>query len=141
MENVGKDKQKSFQDFFFFYKANGLLLDFKFEKPKQDFGNCSGTNKIISSLIIIFSVSSRNNNMDLTLKCLNSQVIDALLDIERIPRKPQYTMAPEIPLVLESCEFENLKFTCPSGNESCLSILLITTLPSEMIHKTSFLCI
>ncbi|PON48963.1 Pseudouridine synthase [Parasponia andersonii] len=41
-------------------------------------------------------------------------VIDALLDIERSPRKPQYNMAPEIPLVLQSCEFENLKFTCSS---------------------------
>ncbi|KAJ0024792.1 hypothetical protein Pint_07845 [Pistacia integerrima] len=36
----------------------------------------------------------------------------ALLDIERTPRKPQYIMAPEVPLVLRSCEFESLKFTC-----------------------------
>ncbi|XP_031275559.1 tRNA pseudouridine(38/39) synthase isoform X2 [Pistacia vera] len=42
----------------------------------------------------------------------SDEVIDALLDIERTPRKPQYIMAPEIPLVLRSCEFESLKFTC-----------------------------
>ncbi|KAL3619776.1 hypothetical protein CASFOL_034688 [Castilleja foliolosa] len=41
-------------------------------------------------------------------------VIDELLDIDRTPRKPQYTMAPEIPLVLRSCEFEGLKFKCSS---------------------------
>ncbi|KAL6578290.1 hypothetical protein OROMI_010618 [Orobanche minor] len=41
-------------------------------------------------------------------------VIDELLDIERTPRKPQYTMASEIPLVLRSCEFEGLKFKCSS---------------------------
>ncbi|KAK9269832.1 hypothetical protein L1049_025405 [Liquidambar formosana] len=38
-------------------------------------------------------------------------VIDALLDTDRTPRKPQYIMAPEIPLVLQACEFEGLKFT------------------------------
>ncbi|KAF6175603.1 hypothetical protein GIB67_022605 [Kingdonia uniflora] len=39
-------------------------------------------------------------------------VIDALLDTNRTPRKPQYTMAPELPLVLQSCNFESLRFTC-----------------------------
>ncbi|XP_021596339.1 tRNA pseudouridine(38/39) synthase isoform X2 [Manihot esculenta] len=39
-------------------------------------------------------------------------VIDVLLDIDRTTRKPQYPMAPEIPLVLHSCEFGGLKFTC-----------------------------
>ncbi|KAK9216409.1 hypothetical protein WN944_008418 [Citrus x changshan-huyou] len=39
-------------------------------------------------------------------------VIESLLDTNGIPRKPQYNMAPEIPLVLQSCEFEGLKFTC-----------------------------
>ncbi|GMN60575.1 hypothetical protein TIFTF001_029655 [Ficus carica] len=41
-------------------------------------------------------------------------VIDTLLDTDKTPRKPQYSMAPEIPLVLRSCEFENLKFNCLS---------------------------
>ncbi|KAG7942885.1 hypothetical protein I3843_15G010100 [Carya illinoinensis] len=39
-------------------------------------------------------------------------VIDTLLDTEKTPRKPQYTMAPELPLVLHSCEFESIKFIC-----------------------------
>ncbi|KAF4377160.1 hypothetical protein G4B88_009152 [Cannabis sativa] len=47
-------------------------------------------------------------------------VIDTLLDVDRIPRKPQYLMAPEIPLVLHSCEFEDLKFIC-SSDKSMLS--------------------
>lgn len=42
-------------------------------------------------------------------------MIDELLDVGRTPRKPQYIMAPEIPLVLRSCEFEGLKFMCSSG--------------------------
>ncbi|KAL2471690.1 Pseudouridine synthase family protein [Abeliophyllum distichum] len=47
-------------------------------------------------------------------------VIDVLLDIERTPRKPQYKMAPEIPLVLQSCEFEGLKFSCSSEARQAL---------------------
>ncbi|CAN4122161.1 unnamed protein product [Withania somnifera] len=48
-------------------------------------------------------------------------VIDALLDIERTPRKPQFLMAPEIPLVLQSCEFEGLKFICSSDTKQALN--------------------
>ncbi|XP_052189501.1 uncharacterized protein LOC127799479 [Diospyros lotus] len=47
-------------------------------------------------------------------------VIDTLLDIERTPRKPQYIMAPEIPLVLQSCEFEGLRFMCSSDARQAL---------------------
>ncbi|CAK9174175.1 unnamed protein product [Ilex paraguariensis] len=47
-------------------------------------------------------------------------VIDSLLDIARTPRKPQYPMAPEIPLVLQSCEFEDLKFMCSSDAKQAL---------------------
>ncbi|KAG5544706.1 hypothetical protein RHGRI_017227 [Rhododendron griersonianum] len=39
-------------------------------------------------------------------------VVDALLDVDRTPRKPQYRIAPEIPLVLQSCKFEGLRFMC-----------------------------
>ncbi|XP_024033017.1 tRNA pseudouridine(38/39) synthase isoform X2 [Morus notabilis] len=46
------------------------------------------------------------------------EVIDVLLDTDRTRRKPQYTMAPEIPLVLHSCEFENLKFNCSSAGQA-----------------------
>ncbi|XP_068317074.1 uncharacterized protein [Pyrus communis] len=51
-------------------------------------------------------------------------VVDALLDTSRTPRKPQYTMAPEIPLVLQSCEFEGLKFTCSSDAGQALRVHL-----------------
>ncbi|KAK4387790.1 tRNA pseudouridine(38/39) synthase [Sesamum angolense] len=47
-------------------------------------------------------------------------VIDELLDVERMPRKPQYTMAPEIPLVLQSCVFEGLNFRCSSDARQAL---------------------
>ncbi|XP_043698137.1 tRNA pseudouridine(38/39) synthase isoform X1 [Telopea speciosissima] len=39
-------------------------------------------------------------------------VIDILLDTSKTPRKPQYTMAPELPLILYSCEFRDLSFVC-----------------------------
>lgn len=49
------------------------------------------------------------------------QIIDVLLDIGKTPRKPQYNMAPDLPLILRSCEFEDINFICSSGNFiSCL---------------------
>ncbi|KAL1219669.1 hypothetical protein V5N11_032318 [Cardamine amara subsp. amara] len=42
-------------------------------------------------------------------------VIDTLLDTTKTPRKPQYLLASEIPLVLRTCEFENVNFICSSG--------------------------
>lgn len=50
---------------------------------------------------------------------LNLQIIGVLLNTDGMQRKPQYTMAPEIPLVLQSCQFEGLRFICSSG--SCTS--------------------
>jgi len=38
------------------------------------------------------------------------QVVSALLDVERTPLKPQYEMAPELPLVLYDCGFEDVRF-------------------------------
>ncbi|XP_071625269.1 tRNA pseudouridine(38/39) synthase [Heliangelus exortis] len=38
------------------------------------------------------------------------EIIDQLLDVEKNPRKPQYSMAVEFPLVLYDCEFENLQW-------------------------------
>ncbi|NXE16936.1 PUS3 synthase, partial [Lophotis ruficrista] len=38
------------------------------------------------------------------------EIIDELLDVEKNPRKPQYSMAAEFPLVLYDCEFENLQW-------------------------------
>ncbi|TYI39102.1 hypothetical protein ES332_A02G075700v1 [Gossypium tomentosum] len=51
-------------------------------------------------------------------------VIDILLDIEKTPRKPQYAMAPETPLILQSCEFEDVKFICSSDSGQALRIHL-----------------
>ncbi|NXX99310.1 PUS3 synthase, partial [Centropus bengalensis] len=38
------------------------------------------------------------------------EVIDELLDVEKNPQKPQYSMAVEFPLVLHNCEFENVQW-------------------------------
>ncbi|KAM6334552.1 tRNA pseudouridine(38/39) synthase [Alca torda] len=38
------------------------------------------------------------------------EIIDELLDVEKNPRKPQYSMAVEFPLVLYDCAFENLQW-------------------------------
>ncbi|XP_067883335.1 tRNA pseudouridine(38/39) synthase [Heterodontus francisci] len=38
------------------------------------------------------------------------EVIDELLDVERNPRKPQYSMAVDYPLVLYDCAYENLEW-------------------------------
>uniref|UniRef100_A0A8C9BWZ8 tRNA pseudouridine synthase n=1 Tax=Phocoena sinus TaxID=42100 RepID=A0A8C9BWZ8_PHOSS len=38
------------------------------------------------------------------------EVIDELLNIEKNPQKPQYSMAVEFPLVLYDCKFENIKW-------------------------------
>nr|XP_028563226.1 tRNA pseudouridine(38/39) synthase [Podarcis muralis]XP_028563227.1 tRNA pseudouridine(38/39) synthase [Podarcis muralis] len=38
------------------------------------------------------------------------EIIDVLLDVENNPRKPQYSMAVEFPLVLYDCEFENIQW-------------------------------
>ncbi|KAL4559073.1 hypothetical protein LXL04_031206 [Taraxacum kok-saghyz] len=52
------------------------------------------------------------------------QVLDALLDVEKTPRKPQYKMAPEIPLLLTSCEFEGVTFICSSDSRRALQLHL-----------------
>ncbi|XP_060679018.1 tRNA pseudouridine(38/39) synthase [Hemiscyllium ocellatum] len=38
------------------------------------------------------------------------EVIDQLLDVDRNPRKPQYSMAVDYPLVLYDCAYENLEW-------------------------------
>lgn len=53
------------------------------------------------------------------------QVIDTLLDTTKTPRKPQYLLASEIPLVLRTCEFENVDFICSPGNKSDRNILAV----------------
>ncbi|GAB2270254.1 hypothetical protein Dimus_005159 [Dionaea muscipula] len=60
-------------------------------------------------------------------------VISELLDIEMTNRKPQYTMASELPLVLQSCEFDCLQFmstsdarqaVCEHLDNECRSLIL-----------------
>lgn len=47
-------------------------------------------------------------------------VVDALLDVDSTPRKPQYRIAPEVPLVLQSCKFEGLRFMCSTDARQAL---------------------
>ncbi|XP_051126606.1 uncharacterized protein LOC127248357 isoform X2 [Andrographis paniculata] len=73
-------------------------------------------------------------------------VIDELLDVDKTPRKPQYTMAPETPLVLHSCEFEGLKFMCSSDarkalcthfNKECRDYKLQAAIFDEALQSSS----
>lgn len=43
------------------------------------------------------------------------EIIDELLDVEKHPRKPQYTMAREYPLVLFDCEYEDVNWIYEEG--------------------------
>uniref|UniRef100_A0A8C7EFL4 tRNA pseudouridine(38/39) synthase n=1 Tax=Nothoprocta perdicaria TaxID=30464 RepID=A0A8C7EFL4_NOTPE len=43
------------------------------------------------------------------------EIIDELLDVEKNPRKPQYSMAVEFPLVLYECHFENVRWLYDSA--------------------------
>ena len=46
-------------------------------------------------------------------------VVDALLDVARSPRRPQYVLADEAPLVLHDCAFDTvcLLYTSPSPRD------------------------
>jgi len=44
-----------------------------------------------------------------------ANVVDSLLDITKTPRKPQYKMAAELPLILRSCLFGKADFMCSAG--------------------------
>ncbi|XP_034675924.1 tRNA pseudouridine(38/39) synthase isoform X2 [Vitis riparia] len=73
-------------------------------------------------------------------------VVDALLDTERTSRKPQYVMAPEIPLVLQSCEFEGLKFICSSDASQALRMhleneCLTYQLQAAIFHEALLSCL
>ncbi|OVA08112.1 Pseudouridine synthase I [Macleaya cordata] len=66
-------------------------------------------------------------------------VIDALLDTNKIPRKPQYTMAPELPLILQSCEFEGLNFICSPDAEQGLKEHLRNEFKTYKLQSAIFL--
>ncbi|XP_072059726.1 uncharacterized protein [Arachis hypogaea] len=65
-------------------------------------------------------------------------VIDMLLDTTSIPRKPQYTMASEVPLVLQSCEFEDIKFICSSDSGEALHVHLVNECQSYQLEAAIF---
>ncbi|XP_061345179.1 uncharacterized protein LOC133291022 [Gastrolobium bilobum] len=65
-------------------------------------------------------------------------VIDMLLDTNRIPRKPQYTMASEVPLVLQSCEFEDIKFMCSSDSREALRAHLANECQTYQLQAAIF---
>ncbi|XP_066349710.1 uncharacterized protein [Miscanthus floridulus] len=48
-------------------------------------------------------------------------VVDSLLDIKKTPRKPQYKMAPELPLILRYCLFDKANFMCSSDASRSLT--------------------
>ncbi|XP_028220659.1 probable tRNA pseudouridine synthase tag-124 isoform X4 [Glycine soja] len=73
-------------------------------------------------------------------------VIDMLLDTSRILRKPQYTMASEVPLVLQSCEFDNIKFMCSSDAGEALRVHLVNEcqiyqLQAAILHEALLNCV
>uniref|UniRef100_J3LP99 tRNA pseudouridine synthase n=1 Tax=Oryza brachyantha TaxID=4533 RepID=J3LP99_ORYBR len=47
-------------------------------------------------------------------------IVDSLLDITKTPRKPQYKMASEIPLILRSCLFDEVNFMSSSDASQAL---------------------
>ena len=62
------------------------------------------------------------------------QIIDHLLDVENIPRKPQYRMAAELPLVLFDCQFEDVNWIIDKGN---VTLLMHLTLMTKYIYVYS----
>ncbi|CAJ1976875.1 unnamed protein product [Sphenostylis stenocarpa] len=65
-------------------------------------------------------------------------VIDVLLDTTRILRKPQYIMASEVPLVLQSCEFDDIKFMCSSDAGYALQSHLVNECQIYQLQATIF---
>ncbi|KAK6940081.1 Pseudouridine synthase I, TruA, alpha/beta domain [Dillenia turbinata] len=66
------------------------------------------------------------------------QVIDALLSTNITHRKPQYAMAPDIPLVLLSCEFEGLNFSCSPEAMQALRLHLEEECRTLLLHAAIF---
>ncbi|KAI3919912.1 hypothetical protein MKW98_001168 [Papaver atlanticum] len=66
-------------------------------------------------------------------------VIDELLDTNKIPRKPQYVMATELPLVLQSCEFKDLNFICSPDSEQGLMEHLTNEFKTYKLQAAIFL--
>ncbi|XP_023551062.1 tRNA pseudouridine(38/39) synthase isoform X2 [Cucurbita pepo subsp. pepo] len=65
-------------------------------------------------------------------------VVDILLDPLRTPRKPQYVMASENPLVLHSCEFEGVKFRCSTDAGEALQLHLTNEIRTYELQAAIF---
>lgn len=68
----------------------------------------------------------------------SSSVIDELLDTSKTSRKPQYNMASEIPLVLESCEFEGINFRCSPDAARVLHLHMEKQLQTTLLQVAIF---
>lgn len=68
----------------------------------------------------------------------SESVVDDLLDIQKTPRKPQYVMAPECPLVLQSCEFQGLSFNCSPSSARFLH-LHVKNMMTEHLNAVAML--
>lgn len=68
----------------------------------------------------------------------SADVVDALLDTDKTMRKPQYAIAPELPLVLQSCEFESLKFICSADARQALRVHLVDQCRSYQLQAAIF---
>ncbi|KAK9110576.1 hypothetical protein Sjap_018636 [Stephania japonica] len=66
------------------------------------------------------------------------QMVEELLDTERTPRKPQYKMAPELPLILQSCEFKGLNFICSPDAQKVLHEHFENELRSHKLQAAIF---
>ncbi|KOM35831.1 hypothetical protein LR48_Vigan02g198100, partial [Vigna angularis] len=86
-------------------------------KKESQYSRCGRTDKGVSSV---------------------GQVIDMLLDTTRIVRKPQYTMATEVPLVLQCCEFDDIKFICSSDAGDALRLHLVNECQIYQLQTTIF---
>ncbi|GMH01009.1 hypothetical protein Nepgr_002848 [Nepenthes gracilis] len=65
-------------------------------------------------------------------------VIDTLLNIESSSRKPQYTMAPDNPLVLQSCVYDGLQFSTSPDARRALHVHLENERLSHILQAAIF---
>ncbi|GAB2236857.1 hypothetical protein Droror1_Dr00026739 [Drosera rotundifolia] len=65
-------------------------------------------------------------------------IISQLLNIESTDRKPQYTIAPELPLVLQSCEFDRLQFISTSDARQAVCEHLENEISSLILQAAIF---
>ncbi|XP_026666419.1 tRNA pseudouridine(38/39) synthase isoform X2 [Phoenix dactylifera] len=65
-------------------------------------------------------------------------IVDVLLDTDNTWRKPQYNMAPELPLILHFCKFESVNFICSSDASRVLHEHLKNEFRSYMMQAAIF---